>query len=262
MWNEVARSYAEHVHPVTALYVEDALRLASPAPDERVLDVACGAGAVAFPAAAKGNEVLAIDVAQAFVDMVQKRARAEGLHNLTAKVMDGQALRVPDASFDVVLSNFGAFLFPDRSRGFREMWRVLRPGGRAVVTSFVGPPENEWMALFGQAARETFPDLAAPSPRFLELADADRFARELREAGFADVQVEGIRQEATWPDAEAAWVALSEGAPVFRPILERVGPEGARRMQEAFTALAEARFGEGAVVLGAPAHCAVARKGT
>lgn len=262
IWNEIAPKYAKYVHPLTAAFAPDVVRLAALNQGERVLDVACGAGAASVPAAQTGAEVLAVDLAPTFIDLVTSRAKEEGLTNLSARVMDGQAMDLPDESFDAALSNFGVFLFPEREKGFREIHRVLRPGGRAVLTSFMAPPENQWMAFFGESVRRTFPDTPAPTPpKFLELADANRFQTELIEAGFADVEIHTMTHALTWPSVDVAWVALAEGAPVFRPMLERIGTEGVAKLRAGFGALAAERFGEGATItLGAPAHYAVARK--
>ncbi len=262
IWNAIAPKYAKHVHPLTAAFAPDAVRLATLSTGDRVLDVACGAGAISVPAAKTGAEVLAVDLAPTFVDLVTARAKEEGLANLSARVMDGQAMDLPDDSFDAALSNFGVFLFPEREKGFREIHRVLKPGGRAVLTSFMAPPENQWMAFFGESVHRAFPDMppAAP-PKFLELADADRFRDELLDAGFADVEIQTMTHALTWSSVDAAWVALAEGAPVFRPMMERVGSEGVAKLRASFDALAAERFGAtGAITLSAPAHYAVARK--
>jgi SAM-dependent methyltransferase len=261
VWNTIATQYATHIHPVTAAYADDLVRLADLRQGERVLDVACGAGAVSIPAAKRGADVLATDISPTFVAMVEKRANDAGLENLNAAVMDGQKLELPNASFDAAISNFGVFLFPDRTKGFQEMRRVLKASGRAVVTSFVGPPENEWMALMGRSAMETFPD-APPlqPPKFIELGDPKRLESELMGAGFSQVAIETIPHAARWKDAESAWTALTQGAPVFRPLLDRVGPEGATKLRSTFLRLTKERFGDaGAVTLAAPAHFAVAR---
>lgn len=263
IWNLVAGKYAEHLDPMTGAYAPDVIRLADIKPHDRVLDVACGAGAVAIPAARTGADVLATDISSEFVDLVSQRAREQGLVNLKAQEMDGQALDLSDDAFDRVVSNFGVFLFPEREKGFREIHRVLKPGGKAVMTSFVAPPDNEWMEFFGTSMKRAFPGTPPPPPpKFLELADPERFRRELEEAGFSDVQIETNHHRTSWPTVDQAWSALAESAPVFHAIMQKVGDEGVDRLRKAFDALAQERFGPAApFMIGSPAHYAVARKG-
>lgn len=104
---------------------------------DRVLDVACGGGAVALPARAAGADVTAIDLAPEMVE----RCRAEGLD---ARVMDGEQLEFEDGSFDAVLSGFGVFFFPDHERAFSEFHRVLRPGGTLGFTTFTDEHDPRW----------------------------------------------------------------------------------------------------------------------
>jgi ubiquinone/menaquinone biosynthesis C-methylase UbiE len=107
-------------------------------PGERVLDVACGTGAVAVPARDTGAEVTAIDLAPEMVE----RCRAEGID---APVMDAETLTVDDASFDVALCGFAVFFWPDHARALGELHRVLRPGGRLAFTSTDElDPRRQW----------------------------------------------------------------------------------------------------------------------
>lgn len=261
VWSMVAEGYAAHVDPMTSTFAPDVIRLLAPKEGERVLDVACGAGAVAIPAAGSGAEVLATDITPAFVEIVRERADEAGLTNVDAQVMDGQALDLADDTFDAAMSNFGVFLFPQRAKGFAEMHRVLRPGGRAVVTSFMGPPDNEWIAFFGESVRRAFPDQQAPPPpQFLELADPNRLQSEMSAAGFSEVEVETVRRQVRWPSVDAMWMALAESAPIFRPLMDKVGPEGKDRLRAVFEAMAEERFGDAAPAMETPVHVALAHK--
>ncbi len=97
--------------------------------NERVLDVASGAGNTALAAARRFADVLASDYVPALLVHATERARAEGLP-LRTEVADAQALPYADGSFDVVTSTFGVMFAPDQQRAADELLRVLRPGGR------------------------------------------------------------------------------------------------------------------------------------
>ena len=99
-----------------------------------MLDVAAGPGTLAFIASAAGAHVTAIDFSPDMIDRLRARSVREGVQ-IEARVGDGQALPFDDATFEHAFSMFGLMFFPDRAKGFRELCRVLVPGGRAVVSS-------------------------------------------------------------------------------------------------------------------------------
>ena len=104
----------------------------------RVLDLGCGDGTTALPAARLGAEVLGIDIARNLVEAGTKRAQAEGLGN--CRFEQGNAARldgIADATFDLVLSMFGAMFAPAPFDVAREMVRVTRPGGRIVMGNWI-----------------------------------------------------------------------------------------------------------------------------
>jgi phosphatidylethanolamine/phosphatidyl-N-methylethanolamine N-methyltransferase len=107
------------------------LALLDAKPGERVLVVGCGTGAD-LPYIAAGVEVTAVDLTPAMVDRTRTRAAALG-REVDARVMDAQALAIPDASFDAVVLHLVLAVVPDPVAAIREAARVLRPGGRAVV---------------------------------------------------------------------------------------------------------------------------------
>ena len=131
-WDKVAQHYERTAHPITQPFAEAALAQVQLNSRSRVLDVAAGTGALALAAARRGAEVLAIDFSPG---MVARIATVE-LPNVDAKVMDGQALALPDGSFDAVFSILGVIMFPDWRKGLAEMARVTRPGGLGVVATW------------------------------------------------------------------------------------------------------------------------------
>ena len=103
-----------------------------------VLDLGCGDGTTALPAAGLGAEVLGVDIARNLVDAGNRRAQAAGLTNCTFQQGDACDLQgVADDRFDLVLSLFGAMFAPRPYDVARELVRVTRPGGRIVMGNWI-----------------------------------------------------------------------------------------------------------------------------
>ena len=104
----------------------------------KVLDLGCGDGTTALPAAKLGAEVLGVDIARNLVEAGNRRAAAEGLTNLAFREGDASSMpEVPDRTFDLVVSVFGAMFAPKPFDVAREMVRVTRPGGRIVMGNWI-----------------------------------------------------------------------------------------------------------------------------
>ena len=133
-WSAAAEAYEKWMMPTSTLYAEDALRLVDLKPGERVLDVAAGTGALALAASRWGAEVIATDSSPGMIERLQARVAREGIAGLTVKLMDGQALELPDDSFDAAFSIFGFMFFPDRGQGIpgaAARSQARRPGGHS-----------------------------------------------------------------------------------------------------------------------------------
>ena len=107
-------------------------------PGMKVLDLGCGDGTTALPAAKLGAEVTGIDIARNLVDAGNRRAAEAGLTNCSFQVGDASNLEeVEDKSFDLVMSFFGAMFAPRPFDVAKEMVRVTRPGGRIVMGNWI-----------------------------------------------------------------------------------------------------------------------------
>jgi SAM-dependent methyltransferase len=140
------------------------VRFANVAPNEQVLDVGCGTGVVAVTAARAGASVRALDLTPALLERARQNARIAGVR-IDLVEGDAEALPYPDASFDVVLSQFGHMFAPRPNMAIEEMLRVLKPGGRVAFTTW--PPELFTGALFatiGRYAPPPPPGVIPPAP--------------------------------------------------------------------------------------------------
>ena len=115
---------------------ERALALADVRKGERVLDLGCGNGNVTLAGAKLGAQLTAVDPSLRLLEAAQQRAQNEGIE---ATFHAGEGARIPatDDSFDAVIAVFSIIFAPDAEACVREMWRVVRPGGRLVITSWV-----------------------------------------------------------------------------------------------------------------------------
>jgi ubiquinone/menaquinone biosynthesis C-methylase UbiE len=103
-----------------------------------VLDLGCGDGTTALPAARLGANVLGVDIAKNLVEAGNARVRAEGLSNISFQEGDACDLHeLADRSFDLVVSIFGAMFAPEPFEVAKEMVRVTRPGGRIVMGNWI-----------------------------------------------------------------------------------------------------------------------------
>jgi SAM-dependent methyltransferase len=104
----------------------------------RVLDLGCGDGTTALPAAQAGADVLGVDIARNLVEAGQRRAAAASLSNVRFQQGDATNLRpLPDQAFDRVVSIFGAMFAPRPHDVAKEMVRVTRKGGRIVMGNWI-----------------------------------------------------------------------------------------------------------------------------
>jgi ubiquinone/menaquinone biosynthesis C-methylase UbiE len=130
-------------------------------PGMRVLDVACGTGNTAIPAARGGADVTGVDIATNLLAQAEHRAKAEGVR---AHFQEGDAESLPfgDGEFDVVLTMFGAMFAPRPDRVAAELVRVCKPGGTIAMANWT--PEGFVGKNFRITAKHAPPPPGVPAP--------------------------------------------------------------------------------------------------
>lgn len=261
-WDAAARFYDQHVASFTAKFARDAMDLVGVGPGLRVIDVAAGSGSLALAAAQRGADVLATDFAGGMVELLREKAARLGLTNLTAEVMDGQALAVPDASFDRAFSVLGLMFFPDRKKGFSELARVLAPGGKAAVVAWSKPERMRVLGAFQNALWHALPDDALPlrPPPWLALTEADAFKREMLEGGFRHVRVHTVSHVLVFDDPRTAFEWLTGATPALDVMVHKLDPPERESLMQAFVEDVKAAQDGGPYGFEAEAHIAVGQR--
>lgn len=185
----------------------------------KVLDLGSGDGTTALPAARRGADVLGVDIAKNLVDAGNKRAQAEGLANCRFRQGDATNLSdLPDQSFDLVVSMFGAMFAPKPFDVAREMVRVTRPGGRIVMGNWIpGDPTLVAQILKVSSAYSPPPPEGFISPMTwgVESNVVERFAS----AGVSREHVSCVKDTYTFNASESPAAFLADFRTYYGPTM-------------------------------------------
>ncbi len=213
-WDLAVDLYAQHWHALLAGVQANLLELAAPQPGEKVLDIACGTGVVTLALATSvgaGGRVLGVDLSAGMVASAESRAQAAGITQARFDRMDAEVLSLPSASFDLVVCALGLMYVPDADAALREIYRVLRPGGRTVIAVWGERSRCGWASLFGIVDAEVHSEVC---PLFFRLGQGEALARSCAEAGL-NVTLSRREDDSLWhADANAACEAAFAGGPV------------------------------------------------
>ena len=169
----------------------------------QVLDVACGRGAVLFPAAQRvvpNGNVIGIDLAEGMARETNMEIQRRGLKQAEARQMDAEHLIFPDSSFDFVLCGFSLQFFPHLEQALSEFRRVLKPDGHIAVTTWGADDERwDWFEDLRKAYGATI-SLGSQS-----LDKSDEIQKWFSQAGFVDIQISTKEIDMVYRDEEEWW---------------------------------------------------------
>ena len=200
----------------------------------RVLDVCCGAGASALPAAeavGQTGAVIGIDLAKELLELARAKAIQRRLRNIEFEIGDMLSLRFPVASFDAVVCVFGIFFVPDMSKAVSELWSRIRPGGKLAVTTW-GPnfcePAND---AFWCSIKNVRPDLYKGFNPWDRINDPVGLRKILDEGGVASPKIIAENRLHPIKSPEDWWtIVLGSG---YRGTIEQLNPTERQKVKEA-----------------------------
>ena len=174
-------------------------------PAASVLDVCCGAGASAIPAAKRAGprgRVLAVDLSRKLLELGAAKARSLGLTNIEFRNDHLERLELPAGSFDAVICVFGIFFVPDIAGAIRSLWRHVRQGGQLAITTWGRGVFEPADTIFWEAVRTHRPDLHKVFNPWDRVGEPGLLRHLLREggAGKAVVQCESCQHQLGSPE--------------------------------------------------------------
>jgi ubiquinone/menaquinone biosynthesis C-methylase UbiE len=203
-----------------------------PEPGWRILDVCCGTGASALPAAARVGStgfVLGVDLAENMLGHARNKAAARGLRNTEFRRGDLLDLKLPGEHFDAVVCVFGIFFVPDMPPAVRGLWRVLRPGGKLAITTW-GPRFFEpATTAFWEAVRAVRPDLHRGFNPWDRITEPAAVRALLEESGVLAPEVVAEPGEHPIPSPQAWWSAVLGSG--YRGTLEQMHADDRERVR-------------------------------
>lgn len=183
-------------------------------PGEQVLDLACGTGLVTLAAAravGPSGHALGTDLSGEMVALAEQQARRQGVSNARFTRMDAEQLALADGSVDVVLCSLGLMYVPEPQRVLGEARRVLRPGGRLVVSVWGERARCAWAGLFGIVDDEVSSEVC---PLFFRLGLPGALTRLCAGAGLECVEERRLSSTLDYDDGGQACDAALTGGPV------------------------------------------------
>jgi len=206
-------------------YAEVTAAKAATLKPRRILETAAGTGVLteALHRIIPDADIVATDLNPPMLEQAARRVNAPNVRFEHADALD---LPFAAESFDLVACQFGIMFFPDKVKGNSEALRVLRPGGSYLLTIWNTVDLNLATKVAGRAVADLFPENAAAFYERVPFRyfDKAQIERDLRAAGFDDVEIETVELRSRAPTARDGAIALTQGTPM-RSEIEKAGPD-------------------------------------
>ena len=240
------------------------IQRAHPQLGELVLDIACGTGVVArnvAPRVGSHGIVIGLDVNPDMISMARAAAERDQVA-IEWYTSPAEQLPFPDENFDLVFCQFGLMFFSDRHAALKEMHRVLRIGGRVVLSVWQGLERHPFYQTLHNVSSRLLGKSAVQT--VFSLGDSDELRKLLTDAGFQQIELESLSIMVRFPNAEEFLAWESDVDPAGCPALQNLDTESQQAIlaalhQEMQAPLHEVMQGD-QVVFRSYAHIASARR--
>jgi len=187
-----------------------------------ILEIACGTGIVSkfLPEIFTNDEkIICSDLNPDMIEIAKKKVKED---RIEWKVVDMQEMPFDDNTFDLVFMQFGIMFAPDKEKAFREMYRVLKPGGKLLFNVWQSLEKNRFAFITNEIVTGHFKE---NPPAFYQVpfsyGDENEIKRILSKVGFRDISLDNLKKSTTAEDAGLLAKGLVEGNPVILQINER-----------------------------------------
>lgn len=198
----------------------------------RVLDVCCGSGASAIPAAeavGKAGYVLGLDISENLIKLAKDKARIQKLEQLHFLHADFESFEIPTQPFDSVICVFGIFFLPNMESAIQKMWKAVKPGGTLTLTIWGTKSFEPVESLFWRAYFQVHPDFEKPSYPWEKITTKESLKELMVYQGLTNVRT--LEEAGTHPIPTAQdWWKILQGSG-FRSALDSLSPKRLKMLE-------------------------------
>jgi len=258
-WERWRAQLEESLAPVR----EWLIRELAPRMGDTVLELSAGAGDTGFAAAVLVGErgrLISTDFSPDMVEVARRRGAELGLQNVEYRVIDAERIELDADSVDGVLCQSGYMLMADPAAALSETRRVLRPGGRLVLSVWGAPEHNPWASIGGRilVERGHMPPPEPGAPGIFSMASEERTRGLLEGAGFTGVRTEGVPVRWAFRDLDEYEQWVTEVAGAFAIVVRGLPEDEREALKSQLTEAFVPFLTDGGYGLPGVALCAVA----
>lgn len=167
---------------------ENLIEIANVKEGEHVLDISCGTGLVTFPLSqlvGRDGKLMGVDLSERMLEKAAREAKKLNVSNATFHHMDAEELDIPDSQFDVAINSLGLMYYPDPDKAIEEMYRVVKPGGRAVALVWGHRKACGWAGIFPIVDKRVKTDVC---PLFFQPGTGNTLQNSFETTGFQRIE--------------------------------------------------------------------------
>ena len=212
------------------------IKLIEPRGDDVILDIASGTGEPGLTIASmlNGGKVVLTDLSEDMLSVTRENAEKKGVKNIETMVCDVSELPFADGTFDAISCRFGYMFFPDMLLATKEMFRVLKPGGRMATSVWNVPEKNFWVTAFGGTINRLM-DLPQPppgAPGMFRCAKPGLMQDLLKEAGFKNTSDQEVASKLKCGSTDVCWEMMTEVAAPFVSAMSKADDSMKKKIKE------------------------------
>lgn len=229
------------------------IRLLDPKDAEVILDLATGTGEPGLDIAAmlKEGKVIIADISEDMLAIARENASNRNISNIETIVCDACELPFADNTFDAVSCRFGFMFFPDMMLAAKEIYRVLKPGGKIATAVWNVPEKNFWVTVIMEAISRNI-ELPPPppgSPGMFRCAEDGLMTELFQKAGLKNVSQKEIPGKLSSGTADVYWTMMTEvGAPIVAALSKADDATNKKIREEVYQALNQ-KFPDGNIII-------------
>lgn len=233
---------------------DEIIRRLNPTGDEEILDIAAGTGEPGLTIATMLNEngrVTITDLSEGMLAIAKENAQARGIENIETVVCDANELPFENEHFDAISCRMGFMFFPDMLQAAKEMYRVLKPGGRIAASVWYGPEKNFWItAVMGTINKNI--EIPAPppnSPGMFRCAKDGFMVDMLQQAGFVNTVQQEVEGQLKTQTTDTYWSFMTEVAAPVVAALAKADDEKKEKIKSEVYQQVNSKYPDGHVVI-------------